>query len=860
MRNDFTADPGSRTPRKPGATLLGTSAGLALFWERFWPLAVPPLGVIVVFCTFSWLGMWQYLPNILRYAAIAGFSGLFCWAAWGLRHLALPGHREVARRIETASGLENRPVTAQEDAIALGRQDALAQALWHEHRQRMAKNLRNLTAGMPAADANRTDPYGLRACIAATAFAAFGFSFGPDGGSVRDAFSAAQNREQLLTRLDAWINPPAYTQAAPVFLTGKPQLEQTAISVPQGSEIFLRFVGNANVAANFQQAGVTVALPPTGALSAGQADAVKATEFSATLENSGTVSFLAQGEVLAGWNIEIVPDLPPSIKMTELPSAALSGSLQLTYEVEDDYGVSTAVGNVVSALPQDPGARPLVGPPELPLALPRQRATRGTAKVNRDLSRHPLAGSPVVITLTAIDAAGQSGSSQPHKMLLPGRNFSNPLALALIEQRTILALDANKQRRVADMLDATLTAPEDFIAVAGVFIALKVAWRRIVSADDDDALRSSLDLLWDIALAVEFGDLSEAERKLRDAQERLSDALENGASEAQVQKLMQELREAMSGYMEQLAREAKENPGQQNPLDTNPLARTLRQRDLERMLDQIENLAKSGSKDAARQMLSELQRMIDNLRAGRHIQQRQSEGSQMNQALDQLSQLMRKQQQLMDETFKMQQQQNRSDLTRPGNQAEQQQEGRQPGEQQQGSQPGSEPMTPQQFADALKKLQEQQDALQDQLGKLGKELEELGLEPTPEFGEAGREMGEAGKDLGRGNAGDATGNQADALRALRQGVQQMMQQMAGDRQKGGQKPGEGEAGQDRLRSDPLGRQQGESGLDDSDITKLPGEIDAQRAREIMEAIRNRLARPNGPLIEKRYLERLLETD
>ena len=44
----------------------------------------------------------------------------------------------------------------------------------------------------------------------------------------------------------------------------------------------------------------------------------------------------------------------------------------------------------------------------------------------------------------------------------------------------------------------------------------------------------------------------------------------------------------------------------------------------------------------------------------------------------------------------------------------------------------------------------------------------------------------------------------------------------------------------------------------SDV-KIPGEVDAQRARRILEAIRKRLAIPESPLIEKDYLERLLKS-
>jgi len=91
-----------------------------------------------------------------------------------------------------------------------------------------------------------------------------------------------------------------------------------------------------------------------------------------------------------------------------------------------------------------------------------------------------------------------------------------------------------------------------------------------------------------------------------------------------------------------------------------------------------------------------------------------------------------------------------------------------------------------------------------------------------------------------------------------------MEQMAGDRQQGGQQRsqgnGQGQASPRQSR-DPLGRRSGNSdGLNaDSDV-QVPGEIDAQRARRILDAIRDRLAIPENPLIEKDYLERLLNTE
>ena len=59
-------------------------------------------------------------------------------------------------------------------------------------------------------------------------------------------------------------------------------------------------------------------------------------------------------------------------------------------------------------------------------------------------------------------------------------------------------------------------------------------------------------------------------------------------------------------------------------------------------------------------------------------------------------------------------------------------------------------------------------------------------------------------------------------------------------------------------TDPLGRPQRTTGPDLGTQVKVPDEIDTQRAREILDAIRRRLSEPTRPLIERDYLERLLD--
>ena len=156
----------------------------------------------------------------------------------------------------------------------------------------------------------------------------------------------------------------------------------------------------------------------------------------------------------------------------------------------------------------------------------------------------------------------------------------------------------------------------------------------------------------------------------------------------------------------------------------------------------------------------------------------------------------------------------------------------------------------------LQQLQQQQQALRDQLQQMQKELEGMGMQPSEGFGEAGEAMGDAEGNLGGGQPGDALGDQGRALQALREGAQDMMNQMMqamGQQQPGnGQQPGpygQGNSGPDDR--DPLGRPRASNGPDFGNRVKVPDEIDIQRAREILDAIRKRLGDRCRRLIPRR---------
>jgi hypothetical protein len=136
-------------------------------------------------------------------------------------------------------------------------------------------------------------------------------------------------------------------------------------------------------------------------------------------------------------------------------------------------------------------------------------------------------------------------------------------------------------------LDALTIAPEKFTPEVPVYLGLRTLFWNLASAKSDDDLRGVVKRMWDTAVQIEDGNLSDAEAALRQAQERLRDALERGASDDEIKKLMDELRAALNKYLQALAEQMRKNPQMARPLDPN-MTRMLSQRDLQNMIDKLE--------------------------------------------------------------------------------------------------------------------------------------------------------------------------------------------------------------------------------------------------------------------------------
>jgi uncharacterized protein (TIGR02302 family) len=845
-------------------------AWLALAWEAAWPALWPGIGVAGLFLGLALLDILPALGFALHLAALVLFLGVFLFLTMrNLRQLRLPEARAALRRLETASGLSHRPLSGLQDTLGSNPKDPMAQALWQAHQARLRGIVRSLRVGLPSPGLARCDVWGLRAALGLLLVVAVaaGWRDADDRllRAVTPSFAGAVPAGP--PTVDAWINPPAYTGLPPLYLrkaaadaaTPSAQPDEAApLSIPTGSTLLVQVHGGGGDG------------PPVLRLDAAETafQSIDASNHRLETELTGgtRLGIVQDGAILQEWRIRVLPDQAPSVAFHSDPAAGERDALKLDYEASDDYGLEGVTATIRRVVSTEPGAA-VIGEEtiELALILPALAPKQAHAASYHDLTPHPWAGTPVRIELTARDAIGQEGHSAPFALLLPERQFSHPVARAIIEQRKRLTLEPEAREDIAEQLTGIAAQPQAYNDDMVVFLALKSSVTRL--GESAAGIVAVQDLLWDTALRLEDGGVSLAERDLRDIQRRLQEALARNAPEQELERLMDELERAMDRFMEAMMERMEqmaEQGMQPDQFDPSQMQRIDRQ-DLQRMMDQMREMMRSGARDKVQQMLSQMQQMMENLRFGMMQQQNSQQMQQQMQSLQELQDLTRRQQQLLDETFRMQQQM-QGDADQPS------QRGQQPGLQgQQGPQQGAQNrqmgqegrsgqaegrsrMTPERGA-AL------QEALRRALGDLMRRMGEAGEIPR-QLGQAERAMRDSGDALRGNQPGEAIPAETEALDQLRSGAQQMAEQLAQQMMAGQQS---GQQGQDRPgqqghrqgERDPFGRPYNNDGNFATGDVQVPEESDLKRAREIFDELRRRSGDTDRPNYELDYIDRLL---
>lgn len=824
------SSPDRRPLRRLGSKLL--AARLVLFWERLWPALLPPALLLGLFLTLALLDLLPLLGPWLHLAALLAFAGGFAWLLRrALRGLALPDEQAARRRLERDSGLAHRPLTALEDLPAGGGENGagnpMLTAYWRLHRQRLLAQLRGLRVGWPQAGWARVDGLGLRALVGLPLLVAVVVAAADwEGRLVRAAVpQLVLAAEVPPPRVDVWISPPAYTGEPPAYLD--PEAEPgDIVRVPAGSRVLAQVQGGRGTPRLDLDGDPAVDF-------VGRDEAVFRAE--TELVAGRRLSIDQNGLPIASWTLTVVPDLPPTVEYLTAPARAARGALQFEYEVTDDYGVESLTALIERR--DEGGAGEVM---ELPLPLPARSPRQAEGRSFQDLTPHLWAGVPVSITLEVRDAIGQSGRTEAFETVLPERVFNHPVARRLAELRRELTLDPERRRQVATALDALARQPQHYFGDIVVSLGILTAEQRLLRDRRAAAVPQVQTLLWDLALRIEEGDLAVTERRLRELQQELQQALASDAPQEEIERLMNELQEALDQFLQAMAEQSLRD-FDALPLDQMPPFDEMLSRDqLQELIEQAREMARSGAREQAQELLSELQRMLENLHAEPlPLEEMNRRLEQSMQMMQDLQEMMREQQDLLDRSFQRAQ---RGDTGRGAGEGEEQDREASPGRA-----PGTE------AGDALA-----QESLRRELGELMRRSGDMtGNIPRP-LGQAEQAMRAARDALDRGASGEALGPQGEALDHLQRGMETMLEDLAaqfGDGE-GGEGSSFGRPGSQPR--DPFGRQRGEGGYADSgEGTEIPDGAVLQRAREILDELRRRSGERSRPQIELDYLDRLL---
>jgi len=801
----------------------------AALWERVWPALWPMLAVCGVYAILALAGVLEMLPSVFRVSLLWLIGAAVFVIFWNsIRPIRLPRWEDGARRVERDSGLTNRPITEGADNLAAGHADPLTTRLWQTHVLRLLASVKSLRVRLPSPKLHRLDPYGTRFVLLAALIAAFFFAGPMAGDRLRTALLPPLSDPQDGVLFNAWISPPPYTALPPRTLAEGTTPGQGTIIVATGSKLSLRLRDTSGRPR-------LVALPASELIEFTESES----GYEAEIELRDEMQVMAQIGVhmLGDWDFEIIPDELPDISFAEEMAADERQATVFNYAISDDYGVASVEARIVPEANLE--AEPLI----VPLA-PSGNTRNATHSATRDLTAHGYAGVEVLVTLVATDAAGQTGQSEPVQFKLPERIFTHPLARALIEQRKGLAVNGDEGRDMAERaMDALSIGPELFYQNDyGVYLGLRSIRHRIANIRFDDDKEPAMSLMWDMAIALEEGELADALEALRAAQEALEDGIRRGAEEEEIAALMERLRDAMARYMQELAENAQ--PGQAGP--TPPGGQMMGMDELEALLKAIEDLARTGNAEEAAQLLAGLMAMLENMQMvqgqggpGNAPGEQEQEGDETQQAIQGLGDLMGQQRGLMDRTFRAQQgQQGQDGTSQPG-----------PGG------PGEGQNQFDQFdengqAGAGSLAQEQED-LHETLRGIMEGLSENGEDAREGLDGAGQAMDEAQENLQSNQLGAATQAQQDALNEMRESAQQLARNLAAEN--GQASPGDGV-----VNEDPLGRRLGGNNPVGRLLEGLPEVSDIQRAREILDELRRRAAELGRSQEELDYIDRLLD--
>ncbi len=762
---------------------------------------------------FSWTclfaGFWLLQVPSFFGAAGAGMAlavfigGLLYYIRRDVLSFRMPGRFAVDRRLEQAGGVHHRPLTVIEDKLSQMRQPAATAALWKLNKEQALDSLKGLRLPRPKPLIAALDPGALRILAVLIAFIGF-IAAGPQAvprlkqGLFPYAFGG---KTAAFPDVSIWITPPAYTGLQPVVINGGKT--DKPIAIPEGSIIKAR----AGHGWGHPRLSMGDASLPFAKLDDGNWGIE-------TPIRPGTHIVIRQAFTKrADIGYKYLVDQKPEIEMKGDPETLLKGQWQFNTSLKDDYGVTTLTLHM--KLDPAAGDAPLGKPVDDIRPVMTQGGVATAMKPVYDMTWHTWAGLPVIVTLEARDYKGQSATTPPIKLKLPERPFRTPVAQEIISLRKRLTWTPEASAlNVAFGLETLMSKPDAYGGDITTFLSLRTAASHLMYDPTVEAAGMVVPQLWDTALKIEDGDLSLATRNFRQAQQDIQKLLNDPkATPEQIAAAMEKLRDAMGQYLQESFREMQKRMAENGiePPTPEEISHLLKTEDIQAFLDQLQAQALNGDKDAAREMLSQLEKMTDMMDPSR-AHEMPEDMQKIEKAYQELQKLKDEQKALMEQTKKI---------------------------------PSNGNCDGQAMA---------QKSLQGRLEQLMPDVDEATGGIPQSMQDADKAMRQSGEELDKDHPGQSVPHQQEAIDKLQQGQQDMAQKLR-ERMKQMMMAAFG-AG----KLDPLGRPMDDKGgpslLPNSNV-KIPDQGERKRVQDILRLLRQRSGELDRPEYELEYYRRLM---
>lgn len=752
-------------------------ARLHMVWERYAPVFALSVAVLGLFIAASAAGLWERIGDPWRGIALIATLALIIRSILHARAVTYPTKSEAEMRVERDAGLSHRPIATLRDRPANVSAQGTPEPIWDAHIAKASLSARSAKATKLRPALAPRDPYFLRFIIPALLVLALMVgtteSFERLRASLAPSWQSATASQNA--KFDAWIDPPDYTGRPPVYFKGK-----ASISAPAGSEFVARVTG--------------VKQAPRLALIEGRRTR------RLTPKRLGPQSFEVRAELSKPskarwrigsraqvWSMDIGADTIPMVSFDKTPEASKRDRLTVTYSASDDFGITEMFLEVV------PTSMPDAQPERISIDVPGTSVKDITSKESAlSLIKHPWAGKEVLGTLIAIDGRGQEGRSATETFAIPDKIFIDPLAKAVVENRSLLlnvegeygpmpkpnkvrwpsytadlpelTIERAPQnvRRVYGLLGAMTDMPDQMYRDVVIFMGLEYVHQRVAQAESVSDLVGLEAELWEIAIRAEFGPLGSAREEMMAAEQDLRAGIARRARKREIDTLFSRYNDAVDRYVEYLTDNAETVEGEGGSGGTPRDAA-----EIQRLMDAIEEANRLGDTAGARRALTQLAELLENMKIQK-TKGGEGEGdgdssdglsAEAKEALEDLADLTGEQRKLEDEARRQEEAQNRQGQPQNGNDAGNEDSGSESG----GAQGAQQQPDPEQLARDQAALSEGLDKLEDGLTNPNSGID-MGQAPSPEEGEgAGAQEGQR---PGRGGSGqsnpDAQGGSGEA--------------------------------------------------------------------------------------------------